>query len=365
MAYGARRSGAARVVAVAAGIAAGVAVLPVTASAAHAVPGDREGPRHEVTYFYGSGPANLFDAYWHDSTQTRPGILILHGGYWVEGDKSMWQGAARWFADRGYAVFSANYRLAQDAPWPAQRTDALAAISYIKKHAAQFDLDPDRLAVLGSSAGGQIAADVGTYGSAAKRIRGVVALSPVVAPYQAYLDGASDDATKHRKRLRRTAAQLTGCRPGKASACWSSWYDVTPKNRVTSDDVPMLIAYSRDDLVSPTEGTGLRDALRKHGLGATLTVLPGSYHGGALLHIPGVHRRLLEFFDRVTRRREPTANAEKATVPSTAPTRTPSSTPSPTRSGSPTGTPTPSRPTTAPTPPTPTPPTPTIPGRVF
>lgn len=343
MAYGPRRSGAARLAAVVAGLAAGVAALPATATAAQAAPGDVR-TRHEVTYFYGSGPKNMFDAYWYDAKRARPGIVILHGGYWVGGDKDTWRRTARWYADRGFAVFSANYRLAQDAPWPAQRTDALNAIDYIKKHAAQFDLDPDRLAVLGSSAGGQIAADTGTYGSAADRVRGVVALSPVLAPYQAYLDGAARGASKHRRKLRRTAAELAACKPGPARTCWGAWYRLTPKNNVSDDDVPMLIAYSRDDLVSPTEGIGLRDALRAHGLDATLTVRPGAYHGGALLRLPGMHARLLRFFQSVTRE----TKAEREAAASATPTKT--ATPSPTGSPSPSGVPKPTLPTKLPTP---------------
>lgn len=340
MAHGPRRSGAARLAAVVAGLATGVAALPATATAAQPAPGE---VRHEVTYFYGSGPKNMFDAYWHDAKQTRPGIVILHGGYWVGGDKDTWRRAARWYADRGFAVFSANYRLAQDAPWPAQRTDALTAIEYIKEHAAQFDLDPDRLAVLGSSAGGQIAADAGTYGSAADRVRGVVALSPVLAPYQAYLDGAAPGASTRRRKLRRAAAELAACKPGPARTCWASWYRLTPKNNVSDDDVPMLIAYSRDELVSPTEGIGLRDALRAHGLGATLTVRPGAYHGGALLRLPGMHALLLRFFQRVTR-------ATKAERDAAARATTKTATPSPTGSPSPSGVPKPTLPAKPPTP---------------
>lgn len=344
MAYGPRRSGAARLAAVVAGLAAGVAALPAMTTAAQAAPGDIR-TRHEVTYFYGSGPKNMFDAYWYDAKKARPGIVILHGGYWVGGDKDTWRSTARWYADRGFAVFSANYRLAQDAPWPAQRTDALNAIDYIKKHAGQFDLDPDRLAVLGSSAGGQIAADAGTYGSARDRIRGVVALSPVLAPYQAYLDGAARGASKHRRKLRRTAAELAACKPGPAMSCWGSWSRLTPMNNVSDDDVPMLIAYSRNDLVSPTEGIGLRDALRAHGLGATLTVWPGAYHGGALLNIPGMHTRLLKYFRRITRE----TKAEKAAAAAATPSKTKTGTPSPTGSPKPTSVPTPSLPTKLPT----------------
>ncbi|HEY3688170.1 MAG TPA: alpha/beta hydrolase [Streptosporangiaceae bacterium] len=362
MADEARRSWTARAAMIMAGLAASATLLPVSAEAAPAAApstvaartGAGDGPRHEVTYFYGSEPQNMLDAYWHTAKRPQPAILILHGGYWVAGDKSAWQRAARWFADRGYAVFSANYRLAQQAPWPAQRDDTLAAIAYIKSHAAEFDLDPGRLAVLGSSAGGQIATDIGTYGSAAKRIRGVVALSPVAAPYQAYLDGSGTDVTKRRKRLRRTAAKLAGCRPGPSSACWSTWYSMTPKNRVTAGDVPMFIAFSRDDLVSPTEGLGLRDALRQHGLQARLTVVPGAYHGGALLHRPGMYAQILRFMNHVTRRVTPQRTTTPPTTPTHTPSRTPTATPSPTTTPT-TGSPSPTLPTMPPTPTLPTP----------
>ena len=328
--------------------------------AAHAGGSGRDsGRRHEVTYFYGDAAQNIFDAYWHDSTQAQPGILILHGGYWVAGDKHTWQHTARWFADRGYAVFAANYRLAQQAPWPAQRADALDAIAYIKRHAAEFDLDPDRLAVFGSSAGGQIAADVGTYGTASKRIRGVVALSPVAAPYQAYLDGDAPGATKKRKKLRRTAAKLAGCRPGPSAACWSTWYSMTPKNHAGPGDVPMFIAFSQGDLVSSTEGVGLRDALREHGVHARLTVLPGAYHAGALLHLPGMYHRILRFLDHVTRPEEPGEMVRKKATATPSPSRTRTATPTPTRTppgtSTRTGSPVPTRPTTPPTPTLPTP----------
>lgn len=333
---------------------------PRTTAHATSTPRDTK-RRHEVTYFYGDDARNIFDAYWHASARKQPGILILHGGYWVGGDKGTWRHTARWFAKRGYAVFSVNYRLAQQAPWPAQRTDALDAIAYIKRHAAEFDLDPDRIAVLGSSAGGQIAADIGTYRTASDRIRGVVALSPVAAPYQAYLDGDAPGASKRRERLRRTAAKLAGCRPGPSADCWNTWYSMTPANHAGAGDVPMFLAFSQGDLVSASEGEGLRHALRKHGLRARLTVLPGAYHGGALLHQPGMYQRIRRFLDRVTRPEDPGRVTKKTTEPTPGPTRTRTGTSTPTRtsSGSPSGTGSPS-PTHPARPSTPSLPTPSI-----
>lgn len=325
MGDGSRRSWGVRTVTLMAGVAVGAIVAPAYASA-DTKPGAHPDPREEVTYFYGAHPQNLVDAFWHDRTELQPGILLLHGGYWVAGDKSAWQNTARWFSDRGYAVFSANYRLVQDAPWPAQRNDVLNVVSYIKKHAAQFDLDPDRLGVLGSSAGGQLAATLATYGTASRRVSGVVALSPVSSPYQAYLDGAADTATSQRKRLRRTAVRLASCRPGRTATCWSRWYSMNPKNAVTKGDAPMLIVHSAGDLVSPSESRGLRDALRAKGVTARLAVLPGADHAFALLKHPGMQKRVLHFFDRVTDAPDTPASGLNAVNPTPR-----SATPEPTR----------------------------------
>lgn len=93
------------------------------------------------------------------------------------------------YAERGYAVFSINYRLNSQAGWTAQRTDALSALALIRANAATFSVDLSRVLLLGSSARGQIATAVGTYGTGTTYVRGFVALSPVASPYRAYNDG--------------------------------------------------------------------------------------------------------------------------------------------------------------------------------
>lgn len=129
---------------------------------------------HQGTFAYGRDAAQRFDAYWPDAASPggrQPGILLLHGGYWSGGDKASWRGTARRLAARGYAVFSANYRLSTHASWPAQRDDAVAALDHIQRNAWRFQLDQNRMVVIGSSAGGQLATVLGVAG--AGRIRGV------------------------------------------------------------------------------------------------------------------------------------------------------------------------------------------------
>jgi acetyl esterase/lipase len=91
--------------------------------------------------------------------RNRPAILAIHGGGWRDGDKPWGAQFAREFCPHGYVVFSINYRLAgrPNGTWPAQIQDVQKALKYIRANAAQFRIDPNRIASLGVSAGGHLA----------------------------------------------------------------------------------------------------------------------------------------------------------------------------------------------------------------
>jgi acetyl esterase/lipase len=95
-----------------------------------------------------------------DSLRTdRPAILAIHGGAWRTGDKAWGRQFAEEFCPRGYVVFAINYRLSSRAwgKWPAQIEDVQNALKYVRAHAREFRIDPDRIASLGVSAGGHLA----------------------------------------------------------------------------------------------------------------------------------------------------------------------------------------------------------------
>ncbi|HEY0372369.1 MAG TPA: alpha/beta hydrolase, partial [Thermoanaerobaculia bacterium] len=94
-----------------------------------------------------------------------PVILYLHSGAWITGDRT--GGPAIRQTSRGYAVASIDYRLAPEHIWPAQIEDAKAAVRWLRANAARFRLDPNRIGVFGSSAGGHIGAVLGTSGGVA------------------------------------------------------------------------------------------------------------------------------------------------------------------------------------------------------
>jgi acetyl esterase/lipase len=248
------------------------------------------------TYAYGTDPQQRLDAYYIPTGERQPVLVIIHGGYWYENDKSGWAANARWFARRGYAVFSIDYRLDGRFGWAAQRTDALDAIAWIKEHAAGFTADPHRVLLLGSSSGGQIATAVGTYGTGARYVRGVVALSPVNSPYRAYEDGQVAGATAAEQKLRDNTTLLNRCPPASADpSCRHRWVDSDVKNHAGAGDAPMYLLHSRGDFVPAGHSTGLCTALKAKKVGCTLTVVPGSAHGGAILDADGIRTRILSW----------------------------------------------------------------------
>jgi acetyl esterase/lipase len=91
-----------------------------------------------------------------------PLIIWVHGGAFRLGDKR--DKVPLGYLERGYAVASINYRLSQHDLFPAQIEDCKAAVRWLRAHAAQFGLDPQRFAAWGESAGGHLAAMLGTAG---------------------------------------------------------------------------------------------------------------------------------------------------------------------------------------------------------
>ncbi|TDD79284.1 alpha/beta hydrolase [Actinomadura rubrisoli] len=243
------------------------------------------------TYAYGKAARQRIDAYWQPAApkakvKPRPAVLVLHGGYWLEGDKSGWKYFARRLTRQGYVVLAANYRLAPAAKWPAQRNDAMAALAFMKKHAKVWNLDPARIAVVGSSSGGMLATQIGTYGTGTRQVRGVIALSPPNNPYLAFQDGLKLDATPAQRKLRRAVVDLVRCTPGDAAgaACWKRMEDTNSASHATPGDAPMLLMHASGDFVPVTQSTGLASALRAAGVPATVRVVPGEMHASDLLN---------------------------------------------------------------------------------
>jgi pectinesterase len=94
--------------------------------------------------------------------QKHPAVLLIHGGGWKSGDKSQNEAMALQLASKGYVAVSAEYRLSPEAQYPAALQDLRTAIRWMRNNASDYGLNKKKIAVLGVSAGGQLAALLGT-----------------------------------------------------------------------------------------------------------------------------------------------------------------------------------------------------------
>ncbi|MGW3345233.1 alpha/beta hydrolase [Nonomuraea rubra] len=279
---------------------AAVALTPVAASASmeptpaptvdNPVDAEGIGGLSVETVQYGSHKRQSMDVWWTPDGQQRPGIFLIHGGWWSSGDKKYMREITRSYAELGYTVFNLNYRLSGDAAWPAQRTDALAAIAAARKHADRYAFDANNYVLMGFSAGGHIAAAVGTYGDGIGGLKGVVGLSPIISPLRAYSDGEKSDNPSKRK-LRTAAIKLAGgCAPkGKCSRIWASMEVAWHASR---NDAPMLTIHSENEFVPPVQSQLLKQMLGQVGVQVSVFTQPGTNHSSPLYREPGVAERV-------------------------------------------------------------------------
>lgn len=89
-------------------------------------------------------------------------VLIIHGGGWRSGNKTMHHALARKLASMGYTCFTPEYRLSTEALYPAAVLDVKSAIRFVRSEAMTFKIDPDKIVIAGHSAGGELAAFAGS-----------------------------------------------------------------------------------------------------------------------------------------------------------------------------------------------------------
>lgn len=119
------------------------------------------------------------DTYLFQSKKKLPAVILLHGGGWKSGDKSQMETLATAIAAKEYNCFAIEYRLSPEAKYPAGFNDVKEAIAFIIKNASRFNSDPNKIAILGCSSGGQMAALLGT--TSPNEIQAIVDLDGILA----------------------------------------------------------------------------------------------------------------------------------------------------------------------------------------
>ena len=223
--------------------------------------------RRDVEYAVANGKRLLLDAYVPAGTGARrPAVVMIHGGGWRGGDKASWEPEARRLAERGWAAFSVNYRLDEPSPFPAEVDDVQAAVRWVRERAGEYRVDPGRIAALGESAGGHLAAMLATLGAGAgdARIRVGAAWSP-----------PTDLTALARSRGDEWATRLMGCT---LATCADRLAQASPVTHVDPSDAPLYLVNSTDELVPLSQARALAERLAAAGVDHQLDVLPGNRH---------------------------------------------------------------------------------------
>lgn len=195
----------------------------------------------DIAYRNINGRDLLLDIFYPKKTRKlKPTVLMIFGGGWRSGDKSQNHAMAIELAKNGYVAVSAEYRLSPEATYPAAVHDLKAAVRWMRSNARQYGIDTSKIAVLGCSAGGQLAALLGTT-------NGVEHLEDKIGnTHSSYVQACIDIdgilAFKHPESEEGTvAAQWLG---GTYEQKPEVWKDASPLYHVDANTVPMLFINS-------------------------------------------------------------------------------------------------------------------------
>jgi acetyl esterase/lipase len=215
-------------------------------------------------------PLNL-DIYRPPQVGKYPAIVVIYGGAWQAGSPKSNEAFSRYMAARGYVVWAIAYRHAPRYKFPAQIEDVEAALAFLRSHAAQYETDPNRIALLGRSAGAQLAM--------------LAAYRPGVAPVQAVVDyyGPVDLAEGYYNppnpspiNIKLVLQLLFG---GSPSDFPEQYRLASPLCVVTQAAPPSLLIYGgRDNVVQAKYGRQMYQHLQAKGSKAVYLEIPWADH---------------------------------------------------------------------------------------
>lgn len=244
-----------------------------------------------------------------------PVIIAIHGGGFMMGDKADGQLVPMLKAlDRGYAVVSVNYRLSGEAAFPAAVNDVKAAIKYVRANAEKYNLNGNKIATWGGSAGGNLAAMAGTSGDVKELEDASLGNADVSTKVQAVVDwfGPIDfnqmDAQFTKSGIgqaNHTAADSPESKYLGAKGGLTTVADLvkkaSPETYITKDDPAFFIEHGTKDGNVPTEqGVNFAASLKKI-IGddkVTLILLEGAGHGTSEFSTTENVNKVLDFLDK-------------------------------------------------------------------
>jgi len=245
--------------------------------------------RKGVEYVKHDGVSLSGDLYVPKAPGKYPVVVAVHGGGWQGGNSGNYTSWGNWLAARGYAVFAINYRLSKPGQptYPQAVHDLRAAIQFVKAKAADLKVDPERVALIGDSAGGHLvslvalAGDTPTFAGAYKDDPHASVSTKVKAVVPGY--GVFDMVQQYNHDvLHRPQDSIVGKFLGKAP--WEDrklYFDASPMSYAQNSNrgPSFLITYgTEDDIVDRLQSDNFLIALKQAGFYARNVVMQGSGH---------------------------------------------------------------------------------------
>ena len=200
----------------------------------------------------------------------KPAIVFFHGGGWVGGAPGQFTEHSKYFASRGMVCFQVEYRLLDKKskePPVTCTEDAVAAMRWVRENASTFGIDPNRIASAGGSAGGHLAAFVGTVDVGTVKVGGSGGEGSSVSP-------------KSNAMLLFNPVYDNGPGGWGTARVGDRYREFSPAHNLTADDPPSIVFLgSNDKLIPVSTAEKFRDASKGLGIESELHVYDGQPHG--------------------------------------------------------------------------------------
>lgn len=243
--------------------------------------------KKDVTYATVDGISLKIDIYTPNGVSgATPAVMYIHGGGFKGGSKNGVADDSEMLARHGIAVVAVDYRLSGTAKFPAQIYDVNSATRYIKAHASEYNIDPNKIFSLGESAGGVLASLLGVTGTSLEGTVGgntgynsdVIGVINISGSYVASIVDTMSGGIKN------SISNVVDCSPVPSTACESDYEELSPESYISSNDAPFIILHGDKDGSVPTiQAETLQDKLQASGVPAELHVAPDLAHVGGLL----------------------------------------------------------------------------------
>jgi acetyl esterase/lipase len=202
-----------------------------------------------------------------------PAIVAIHGGGWRGGDKTDYGRSLARLAEAGFVIAAVDYRLSRPGrpSWPENIDDVRESVRWLRRHASEYGVDPNRIVALGASAGGHLAALLGTGTDPSARVEAVI-------DFYGPTDLRALFATRQK-----TTTSLTLFLGGRPDEYPGRYDEASPIRQVSADSAPMLLIHGTDDLLVPLEQSRMMaEALSRAGVPHRMIVVEHARHGFGL-----------------------------------------------------------------------------------